>query len=275
MRRLGGFIIVFLAPALILMAAVFLMPLLFIGYTSIIGDHGATLAFYRQIVAEPLYFRVIRNSLELSAMATACALLVGYPIAYHLAQRTPRARALLAILVLLPFWTSILVKSFAFTVLLGRDGIVNNLIDAVGFGPLPLLFNRMGVMIGLTHYLLPFMVFAILPSLMSQPPELRRAAEIMGAGSARIFAAITLPLSLPGVVAGVLLCVILALGTFVTPALLGGRTDMMIANLIDFQVRETLNWGLGSALAIVLAVITLIFALALGRLRGGNPLWEG
>lgn len=257
------------------MTAVFLMPLLFIGYTSISGDHGATLAFYRQIIAEPLYYRVIRNSLELSAMATACALLVGYPIAYHLAQRTARTRALLAILVLLPFWTSILVKSFAFTVLLGRDGILNNLIGLVGLGPLPLLFNRMGVMIGLTHYLLPFMVFAILPSLLSQPPELRRAAEIMGAGRGRIFVAITLPLSLPGVMAGVLLCIILALGTFITPALLGGRTDMMIANLIDFQVRETLNWGLGSALAIVLAIITLIFVLALGRLRGGNPLWEG
>jgi len=131
------------------------------------------------------------------------------------------------------------------------------------------------VMIGLTHYLVPFMVFAILPSLLSQPPELRRAAELMGAGSMRIFCAITLPLSLPGVMAGLLLCFILSLGTFVTPALLGGRTDLMIANLIDFNIHETLDWNLGAALAIVLAVITAICALVLGRVRGGNLFGEG
>jgi putative spermidine/putrescine transport system permease protein len=245
----------FLAPALIFMAAVFLMPLLFVAYTSVVGDQGFSLAYYAEVATRPLYRRVIENSLEISIMATVCTLL--------------------AILVLLPFWTSILVKSFAFTVLLGRAGVVNNLLSAIGLAPLPLLFNRTGVMIGLTHYLVPFMVFAILPSLLSQPPELRRAAELMGAGSLRIFCAITLPLSLPGVVAGLLLCFILSLGTFVTPALLGGRTDLMIANLIDFNIHETLDWSLGSALAIVLAVITAIGALALGRVRGGSLLGEG
>jgi putative spermidine/putrescine transport system permease protein len=265
----------FLAPALLFMAAVFLTPLLFVAYTSVIGDQGFSLAYYAEVATHPLYRRVIENSLEISVTATVCTLLVAYPIAYHLSRRTARQRALLAILVLLPFWTSILVKSFAFTVLLGRAGIVNKLLGAIGLAPLPLLFNRTGVMIGLTHYLVPFMVFAILPSLLSQPPELRRAAELMGAGSMRIFCAITLPLSLPGVMAGLLLCFILSLGTFVTPALLGGRTDLMIANLIDFNIHETLDWNLGAALAIVLAVITAICALVLGRVRGGNLFGEG
>jgi putative spermidine/putrescine transport system permease protein/mannopine transport system permease protein len=257
------------------MVAVFLTPLLFVTYTSVVGDHGLSLAYYGQILAQPLYRRVAENSLEISIMATACTVIVAYPIAYHLARRTARQRALLIILVLLPFWTSILVKSFAFTVLLGRAGIVNQLLGAIGLAPLPLLFNRTGVMIGLTHYLVPFMVFAILPSLLSQPPELRRAAELMGAGSLRIFWAITLPLSLPGVMAGVLICFILALGTFVTPALLGGRTDLMIANLIDFHIHETLAWNLGSALAIILALITAVCTVAIGRVRGGNLFGTG
>ena len=260
----------FLAPALIFMVAVFLSPLIFVAYTSLVGDHGFSLAYYGEILTQALYRRVAENSFEISIMATICTLVVAYPIAYHLAKRTPRQRALLIILVLLPFWTSILVKSFAFTVLLGRAGIVNNMLGAIGLGPLPMLFNRTGVMIGLTHFLVPFMVFAILPSLLSQPPELRRAAEVMGAGRIRIFCAITLPLSLPGVVAGLLICFILALGTFVTPALLGGRTDLMIANLIDFHIHETLDWNLGAALAILLAVITAICTLAISRVRGGN-----
>jgi putative spermidine/putrescine transport system permease protein/mannopine transport system permease protein len=260
----------FLAPALIFMTAIFLTPLIFVVYTSVAGDHGFSLAYYVQIATQPLYRRVIENSLEISIMATLCTLVVAYPIAYDLAHRPPRQRSLFVILVLLPFWTSILVKSFAFTVLLGRGGIINRLIGVLGFAPIPLLFNRTGVMIGLMHYLVPFMVFAILPSLLSQPSELRQAAEVMGAGSLRIFCTVTLPLSLPGIVAGVLLCFILTLGTFVTPALLGGRTDLMIANLIDFNIHETLNWGVGSALAIALAGITAICALALGWLRGGN-----
>ena len=257
------------------MAAVFLTPLAFVAYTSVIGDQGFSLAYYAEVATSAVPPRDREQPGDQRHPATVCTLLVAYPIAYHLSRRTARQRALLAIPVLLPFWTSILVKSFAFTVLLGRAGIVNKLLGAIGLAPLPLLFNRTGVMIGLTHYLVPFMVFAILPSLLSQPPELRRAAELMGAGSMRIFCAITLPLSLPGVMAGLLLCFILSLGTFVTPALLGGRTDLMIANLIDFNIHETLDWNLGAALAIVLAVITAICALVLGRVRGGNLFGEG
>ena len=271
----GVFFIPFLAPALAFMIAAFLTPLLFVAYTSVVGDQGPSLAYFGEILTRPLYRRVAENSLEISVMATACTLLVAYPIAYHLARRTPRQRALLVILVLLPFWTSILVKSFAFTVLLGHAGIVNHVIEAIGLPALPLLFNRTGVMIGLTHFLVPFMVFAILPSLLSQPPELRRAAELMGAGSIRIFWSVTLPLSLPGVAAGAMICFILAVGTFVTPALLGGRSDLMIANLIDFHIHETLNWSLGSALAIMLALITAICTLVISRIRGGNLFGTG
>ena len=133
-----------------------------------------------------------------------------------------------------------------------------------------LLFNRPGVIIGMTHFLLPFMVFTILASLVTQNPDLRRAAEIMGAGRVRIFWNVTLPLSMPGVLAGVLFCMILSLGMFVTPALLGGRTDLMISNLVDFHVRETLNWNVAAAVSMCLILLTAVFTIMLARIRGGQ-----
>jgi len=264
---------IFLAPGLIFMTALFLAPLVIVFYTSVTGDSGFTAAHYLELVSRPLYGRVMATTLEISVGATLLTLLIGYPVAYHLAMQKPRRRAVLIVFVLLPFWTSILVKSFAFTVLLGTNGIVNAFLrDALGVGGLKLLFNRPGVVIGMTHYLLPFMILTLLTSLVTQDPVYRRAAEIMGAGPWRIFRTVTFPLSVPGVVAGALLCLILSLGMFVTPALLGGRGDIMVSNLVDFHVRQTLDWGAASALSVVLIVLTAIFILLLARVRGGQSL---
>jgi len=265
---------VFLLPAILFMAATFLLPLVVVAYTSISGEAGLTLEHYRELFSRPLYAIVLKNTLEISVLSTALTLLLGYPIAYHLSRQSPARRAFLIILVLLPFWTSILVKSFAFTVLLGHNGLINSvLVSALGSGArIKLLFNRPGVIIGMTHFLLPFMVFTILASLVTQNPDLRRAAEIMGAGRVRIFWNVTLPLSMPGVLAGVLFCMILSLGMFVTPALLGGRTDLMISNLVDFHVRETLNWNVAAAVSMCLILLTAVFTIMLARIRGGQLL---
>lgn len=261
----------FLAPGLLFMAALFLAPLAVVVGTSVTGDDGLTLAHFAELVSRPLYHRVMLTTLEISAAATALTLLIGYPAAYYLARQRPVVRAVLTIFVLLPFWTSILVKSFAFAVVLGTNGLLNTFLrEALGLGGLKLLFNRPGVIIGMTHYLLPFMIFTVLASLVTQDPVYRRAAEIMGAGPWRIFRTITLPLSLPGVVAGLLLCLILSLGMFVTPALLGGRGDIMMSNLVDFHVRQTLDWGVASALAVMLTAVTAVFTLLLARVRGGQ-----
>jgi ABC-type spermidine/putrescine transport system permease subunit I len=240
-------------------------------HTSITGEAGFTASHYIELVSRPLYHRVMLTTLEISAAATVLTILIGYPIAYHLSGQTPRRRAALVVFVLLPFWTSILVKSFAFAVVLGTNGLVNTLLrDVLGIGGLKLLFNRPGVVIGMTHYLLPFMVFTVLASLLGQDPALKRAAAIMGARPWRIFWTVTLPLSLPGVVAGALLCLILSLGMFVTPALLGGRGDIMISNLVDFHVRQTLDWGVASALSVVLVAVTAVFTVLLARVRGAE-----
>lgn len=262
---------VFLAPAIAFLCISFLVPLVVLVTTSF-GEPLWTLKNYAELVSRPLYLVVFRNTLEISLLSTAFTLLAGYPIAYHLARQSQRRRALLIILVLLPFWTSILVKSFAFTVLLGQNGIINTFL-AAALGEqarLPLLFNRAGVIIGMAHFLMPFMVFTVLASLLNQNPDLRQAAEIMGSGRIRIFCRITLPLSMPGVLAGVLLCMILSMGMFITPALLGGRGDIMISNLVDFHVRETLEWNVAAALAMCLIGITAILTFMLSRVKGGQ-----
>ena len=249
------------------MTAVFVGPLLYVFYTSLVGDHGFTLSYYGEILSRQFYLNVFVNTIDISVSATICTLFAAYPIAYHLSKRSARQRALLAILVLLPFWTSILVKSFAFMVFLGHAGVVNNALANLGFERIPMLFNRVGVMIGLVHFLIPFMVFAILPNLLAQPKELRIVADIMGAGPVRIFFRITLPLSTPGIVAGSFLCFSLSLGSFIIPALLGGRRDMMIGNLIDFHIHESLNWNVACALAVALSLIAALVALMLGRFQ--------
>jgi ABC-type spermidine/putrescine transport system permease subunit I len=215
---------------------------------------------------------VLGNTFEISIIATLVTLVVAYPVAYHLSWQPSRRRAFLLALVLLPFWTSILVKSFAFMVIFGDSGFIPQIIRAV-VGPdnTPrLMFNRTGVIIGLVHFFIPFMVFPILTSLLQRDPDLPKAAQIMGAGPWTIFWRITFPLSLPGVVAGCLLTFVLSLGFFVTPALMGGRRDMMMANLVDLYMRGTFNWPLSAAVSVVLLLISVVIIGLLSRLPGGR-----
>jgi ABC-type spermidine/putrescine transport system permease subunit I len=263
--------IVFVIPILVFFTVFFLFPLGLV-ITASFFDPAFTGAKYQELFTTSLYLRVLISTLEISGLSTLVTLLIAYPIAYHLSKQSRRRRTLLLTLVLLPFWTSILVKSFAFTVLLGENGILNNVVRAI-VGPdggLKLLFNRPGVIIGMAHYLVPFMIFAILTSLLAQNPDLRRAAEVMGASRVRIFRSITLPLSLPGVIAGCLICIVLSLGMFVTPALLGGPKDMMLANLVEMHVRQTLDWGLAAALSVLLILLTAALSAVISRVRGGG-----
>lgn len=263
---------IFALPFLLFMVAVFLLPLALVLWHSLGAEMGPTLALYEKAFTGTLYTKVLWTTLEISFSVALATLLLAYPVAYHLSRLSPRRRALMATFVLLPFYTSILVKTFAFTVVLGTNGLINEALRAVAGeqAGIPMLFNRAGVVIGLTHFLIPFMVFPILSSLLAQNPLLARAAEVMGASRTRIFWRVTFPLSMPGVVAGLLLGLVLCLGMFVTPALLGGRKDMMLANLVDFHVRETLNWPMASAVAVELLLVAAVFILLLARVRGAQ-----
>ena len=258
-----------LAPLILLLLVLFGYPLGLVVWTSIHVDGALTLGAFKNLGGSTLFYRVLANTVEISAMATAVSLVLGYIIALHLGAMDSRRRTPYMVLVMLPFWTSILVKSFAFTIVLGENGILNH-VFAVLTGRMErfeLLFNRVGVVIGMTNYLLPFTVLPILASLLAQNRSLHRVAEIMGAGPIRIFLKITLPLSLPGVLAAVLMSMTLSMGMYITPALLGGRKDLMMANLVDIYTRQTLNWSAASAIAIVLLVMSGVLITLLMRVR--------
>jgi ABC-type spermidine/putrescine transport system permease subunit I len=276
-RRQAWGIAAFAAPAGLLMLLVFVVPLGNVILQSLTDDAtGAlTVSAYSKIAHATLFLRVGAKTLEITLLATGFALLLAYPLAFYLSQQSPRRRALLMVLVLVPFWTSVLVKSFAFTVILGQSGFVNSALAWAGLPTVKLLFNQVGVVIGMSHYLVPFMVFPILTNLVNQPPELALASAILGAGRLRIFWRVTLPLSLPAVMAGVLLVMILCLGFYVVPALLGGREDMMLANLVDFYAREVIDWPMSSALSVILMTAAAAAALLLTLIPGGSSLLGG
>lgn len=263
---------ILLVPIATVLGFAFLAPLAVVLYYSLYDD-GLTLQAFTELARSALFLRVLSTSFEISLIAMLTSLLLGYPVALHLARQSPRHRAFLMILVLVPFWTSILVKSFAFTLILGNRGVINMALAwAFGDGArMPLLFNRAGVVIGMTHYLLPFAVFPILASLMALNPSLTKAARVMGAGPVRIFLRITLPLSMPGVIAAALMTLVISLGMLVTPALLGGKSDIMIANLIEHYTRETLEWNTAAASAIVLLLLCGFLLVILMRLRRDEP----
>lgn len=255
----------FVTPGIVVMSIGFLAPLAIAWWTSLNGPQGWSVDAYAGIAGSTLFWRVMKGTFEIALLSSVAALLLGYPLALHMSRCGPRARHMFMILVLIPFWTSILVKSYAFIILFGRAGLLNQALEAsfFPFGPLDLIFNRTGVGIAMTHQVIPFVVFPLLTSMLQIDRNIYRAADVMGASPFATFWRVTLPLTLPGATAAFLISFTFGLGAYVTPALLGGRQDLMIANLIDFRLRETLDWPAASAIAITLtAVVCVLIALA-------------
>ena len=265
-----------LLPALLLLALLFAYPLLGIVNRSVYKA-GYTLDFYRQIFRVPVYLQVLGATFKVSALVTIVCLALGYPLAYMLATRRPRTAQLLMIIVVLPFFTSIIVRTYAWMVLLGRNGIVNQYLIALGLTdkPLPLLYNQAGVVIGMSYVLLPYMVLTVYSVMRGIDPGLVRAAHSLGASRFQAFRRVFLPLSLPGIAGGTLLVFILSLGFFITPALMGGPGDVMIAMLIEREVEITLNWSFASALAVVLLALTLAGFAGYNRIVRLERIFEG
>jgi putative spermidine/putrescine transport system permease protein len=263
-----------LVPALAWLGVFFVDPIGQLFYASLFTP-ALSLDSYAKLGSSPVYLKVFVNTFEISATVTLIALLLGYPLAFLLATAGRRAAGLLMIGIVLPLWTSVLVRTYAWMVLLGRRGLVNEGLQTMGLtdAPLPLLYNRLGVTIGMVHVLLPFMVLPIYSVMKGIDVDLLKAAQNLGANRRQAFLRVYLPLSLSGLATGCLVVFVTALGFFVTPALLGGRGDTMIAMLIDVQVSQLLDWGLGSALAVVLFAVTAAILLAVQRLTGAERLW--
>lgn len=211
-----------------------------------------------------IHLMVFGRTLGVSLLVTLLCLAIGYPLAYWIAHLPARQGNLVMVLVLLPFWTSLLVRTTAWVVLLQKEGVVNSLLMASGLisEPLQMTFNRFGVVIAMTHILLPFMILPLVSVMRGISPAYVRAARSLGAKPATAFGRVYLPQSLPGISAGVLLVFILALGYYITPALLGGASDQMMSFFIADNLSRSLNWGLASALgALLLAGVLLLYTV--------------
>jgi putative spermidine/putrescine transport system permease protein len=258
---------VLVVPAVVFLAAFFLVPLLAMSVRSVTDPPGAGLANYEQFFSQASYVRVLYNTFWIAGLATVTCLIVGYPFAYLMTIVPGRLAGLLLIAVLLPFWSSLLVRTFAWQVLLRDTGIINRFLLDLGVisEPLTLIRTTGGVIVGMSHILLPFMVLPLYAVMRRIDPEFSRAAANLGASPMAAFLRVFVPLSLPGVLAGCLLVFILALGFYITPALLGGLRDQMISQLIVQQIQQRLDWGFGTAMSVLLVGITLVVLFVASR----------
>ena len=224
-----------------------------------------------------IYVEVLLRTLGISAAVTLLCLAMGFPVALLLTQVKKRTADWLLVLVLLPFWTSLLVRTAAWVVVLQKEGMVNTLLLKLGLiaEPLTLIYNRTGVLVAMTHVLLPFMILPLYTVLKGIPPQYLRAAQSLGAPPAVAFVRIFLPLAAPGVAAGSLMVFILALGYYITPALVGGGADQMLSAFVATYTTDTGNWGLAAALGLLMLVTTLLLYAVAHRLSGGRVLAMG
>jgi ABC-type spermidine/putrescine transport system permease subunit I len=222
------------------------------------------------------YIRVFQITLRIALVVTVITLLLAYPVAYVLSSIRASRANLLMIFVLVPFWTSILVRSYAWMVLLGREGSINRIFIRTGLRdePLQMLNTRFAVYVGMVHILLPFMVLPLYSVMRGIDRNYLRAAENLGGRPIQVFRHIFLPLSLPGIGAGCLVVFILSLGFYITPALIGGPRDIMISQLIYQQINVP-NWGFSSALALILLVIAIAIYLVFNKILGVERLYGG
>ncbi|PDS99283.1 ABC transporter permease [Rhizobium sp. S9] len=254
--------LVLIAPLMLLLAGGFLYPIARLISLSVMAP-DFTLEKYRRIVSEPLYVDVLLRTLQTGAIVTVASLLLGYPIAFLMARAKGNTAMVVTAAVFVPLWTSVLVRSYAWIVLLQRSGIINGLLIEAGVitSPLKLLYTEGAVILAMTHVLMPFMILPICNALRTIPTEYIQAARNLGAGPMRAFICVTLPLSLPGIFAGCIMCFILAIGFYITPALVGGPGALMMATLIGQQTIVLLDWPFAAALATVLLTTTLVFVL--------------
>lgn len=271
--------LILLGPALTWWAVFLVVPVVLILAYSFFerGTYGGVVPtftldnFARAL--DPLYLRVLVFSVRVALIATVVALLIGYPAAYLIATLPPRWRTPVLVLTVLPFWTSLLIRTYAWIVLLNREGLINRGLEGVGLieQPLELLNNEFAIVLGLVYGYLPLMILPIYASIERLNPELREASADLGGNPVRTFLRVTLPLTLPGIAAGCIFVFVPSLGNFIVPDLLGGGLSSMIGNLIQSQFLRARDWPFGATLSLVLIGLmgALLFfqAWLLGRQR--------
>lgn len=254
----------FVLPALVLLLVVMVWPLAQLLYRSIMTPNFS-LEKYQSLLTDGVSVTILTRTLVMSLVVSVVTLLLAYPYAYAMTKVSARARAVLMALVLLPFWTSLMARTFAWLVLLQDTGVVNSILGALGVGPLALIRNTTGVTIGMTQVLLPFMVLPLYSTMSKIDVRLMTAAVSLGAPGRVAFRRVYLPLSMPGVVAGSTLVFIMSLGFYITPQILGSPQQAMISQLIATKIDRLLDFGSAGALSAVLILITLVLLALMSR----------
>lgn len=268
---------ILLSPALLTVAFLLVVPVFFIivysfWLRSAAGAEipGFFLDNWQEVFSDAFYRDILFRTLRIAAITTVLCALLGYVPAYFIAMSETQFKTLLLLLLILPFWISYIIRTMSWINILGASGALNRMLISFGLitEPLQILYNEWTVILGLVHFLLPFMVLNVFVSLDGIDRNLLDASRSLGASDFQSFREVTLPLSLPGLAAGGLLCFVLAAGTYITPLVLGGPRDAMFANLVFEAIITQLNWPLGSALSIVLLVVLGGIVAVYNRLAG-------
>lgn len=268
---------VLLTPALTTVALLLVIPVGFIVVYSFwlrTSNGTDSVGFYldnwTEVLTDPFYRDILFKTLRIAFLTTVACAILGYAPAYYIATSKSRYKPLLLLLLILPFWISYIIRTMSWINILGAGGAINSVLLWTGLinEPVQLLYNEATVILGLVHYLLPFMILNVYVSVEAIDRNLVDAARSLGSTSFQAFREITLPLSLPGLAAGGLLCFVLSAGTYITPAILGGPRDAMFANLVFDAVITQLNWPLGSALSIILLIVLSVVVIIYNRLVG-------
>ncbi len=267
------------SPALLLVLVILVIPVGWLFYVSFIGaDGNFSLENYERMVARKSYSRIFITTFQVSILTTALCIVIGYPLAYFMSQLPTKWANLCLITVLLPFWTSLLVRTYAWLVLLQKQGLVNQWAISLGLWDEPLKFvhNMTGTLIGMVHIMLPFLILPVYGAMRAIDGDYLKAASNLGASPRRAFWTVFFPLSTPGLFAGSLMVFVLCLGFFVTPAVLGGGRVIMVSMKIVSNIELFVNWGAASALGVVLLLMTAVILwiasrfLKLEQMTGGG-----
>ena len=265
-----------ITPALLLIVVTMLLPVCWLFYLSVLSDAGNfSLEHYQRMWEQTSYGRTFVTTFKVSLLTTGICILLGYPLAYFLSELPKRAATLCMVAVLLPLWTSLLVRTYAWLVLLQRRGLINSWGIELGLWdePLTLVHNLAGTLVGMVHVMLPFLVLPLYSAMRAIDRNYLRAAANLGAGPLRSFWMVFFPLALPGLTTGALIVFILCLGFYVTPAVLGGGKVIMVSSRIANDIEIFFNWGAASALGVVLLLLTALLIFGAMRLtRVGSVL---
>ena len=263
-------------PALLAILVVVFLPIFWLSSLSFYNVSGAfSMENYERIFESDLYRRTFVVTFQISVSVTVISVLLGYPLCYWLTKMTDRTAAILMVFVLVPFWTSVLVRTYAWLVLLQRNGIINSTLMSLDVieEPLQLAHNLTGSIIGMVHIMLPFLILPLYATMRSIDTDLVRAAVGLGSSPRKAFWHVFFPMSLPGLSAGIVLVFILSLGFYVTPALLGGGRVQMLAQRIESTITIYSNWGASSALGVVLLLMALVMIWLMNRVFGLDKLF--